>query len=101
MKDIDININKARITSVALQFDNNGKIDLVASAALMCGIKKIASFDMRTDYGYGDNVKIPFPVDVAEPAASIVRTLEIILVRELNKHLKQLPETAVDAEVTE
>ena len=101
MKTIDININRARITSIALQFDDTGKIDLVASAALLCGNRKIASFNVRTDYGYGNDVKIPFPVDIAEPVAEIAKTVETILVRELNKHLKQLPESTVEGGVVE
>jgi len=101
MKTIDININHARITNIALQFSETGEIDLIASAALLCGNKKLASFSIRTDYSFGNDVKVPFPVDITEPAAKITKTIETILVRELNKYLKQLPESTVEGGVVE
>jgi len=92
MKAIDIQINQAKITSYAVSLKDDAPPDVSASIELMSGDKEVASFSLHTHAWQSSGVKFELPPDMIEPIVEISRQLEVILVRECNRQLKQLPE---------
>ena len=103
MKTIDIQINQAKISSFQVNLNDDGQTpDVNASIALLSGTKQISTFGLHTQQYYSGGIRFELPPDMIEPIVQIAKELEVVLARECNKQLKQLPPTeAIDAEVTE
>lgn len=90
MEAIDIKINRAKIISYMVDLDKE-RPEVSATIGLFSGNTPISKFSLRTQTYYGDGLTFELPPDMIEPIVEISKQLEIILVRECNKQLKQLP----------
>ena len=99
MKPIDIKINQAKILSYNVTLSDDGTPEVAASIGLFSGVKKISSFNLRTQTYYSEGLTFELPASMIEPIVDIAKQLETILVFECNKQLKRLPMSeAIDAE---
>ena len=100
MKTIDIQINQAKIESFGVTLNSDGRVpDVNATIALLSGTKQISTFSLHTQKYYSSGVPFDLPVNMIEPIVDIAKQLEVILVAECNRQLKQLPKSdAIDAE---
>ena len=93
MKDIDIQINKARIQDFIVTFKDGDDIPRVGvGVGLYSGTKKISDFTASSEKYYS---KVVFEVSpqMIDSIVKISKQLEEIVVRECNRELKQLPES--------
>lgn len=91
MKTIDIQLNQAKILSFNVELDNKETPQVSAQIGLYSGNHKLASFGLRTQTWYGEGLNFELPADMIEPIVDIAKQLEVILVQQCNKVLKQLP----------
>lgn len=91
MQKIDIQINQAKIISYTVDLSGE-KPEVGAVIGLFSGNKRITTFGLRTQTYYTDSISFELPADMIEPIVKISKQLEVILVRECNKQLKQLPQ---------
>ena len=90
MKKIDININNAQILSFSVAL-NEDKPEISATVGLFSGNKKISTFSLRTQSFYNESIVFEIPLEMYASIKEMATQLEVILVRECVKQLKQLP----------
>ena len=89
MRDININVNKARILSYEVELGED-KPEVCATIGLFANDKKISQFSLRTQDYYGNSMKFELPLKLIKSLKIMADQLEEILVKECNKELPQL-----------
>ena len=89
MKKIDININHAKLLSFSAMVGDE-TVDVSATLGLFSGEKKISDFTITTQEYYS-GVKFDLPIGMIEPIMTMAKQLEIIVIRECNSAMAELP----------
>lgn len=89
MKEINININKAKIMSFSVELVEDMP-EVSATIGLFSGDKKISTFSLRTQSYYSESIQFEIPTSMINPIIKIAEELETILIIEANKSLLQL-----------
>ena len=93
MKQIDININCAKILSYNVGLREEKEPYVCATVGLFSGTKQISTFSLHTKDWYSSGIQFDLPPDIVQPIVDIAQQLEIVLVRECNRALKRLPKS--------
>lgn len=89
MKNMDININQARLLSYDVNLQED-RPEISATIGLYAGQKKISNFSITTR-NYYEGVRFDLPPSMIEPILKIARELETITIRECNRAMAELP----------
>jgi len=90
MKNIDIQINKAKIISYEVDLKEDFP-EVSATIGLFAGDKKISTFTLRTQSYYQDSIQFEIPLDLIEPIKDIASKLENILILKCSQSMGSLP----------
>jgi len=90
MKKIDIKIDKAAITKIYFEFEED-KLNVTATIGLFVGQQKISDFTIFTDT-WNDKNKFNFPMQHISIIKQIASDLESIVLSKCMSSLKMLPE---------
>ena len=90
MKKIDIKIDKAAITRISFEFEEE-KLNVTATIGLFVGQQKISDFTIFTET-WNDSNKFNFPLQHIPTVKEIATDLESIVLSKCMSSLKMLPE---------
>ncbi len=97
MQDINININKARIQSIMVEFpDDDGLPQVTATIALLSGTKPVSTFSISTQGWRGQ--KFDLPAGMVPPIIRLAQEMERVVTSQCYAALGQIeaPEVVVD-----
>lgn len=90
MKEIDININKAKILSYNVELcDEMPRVS--ATIGLYSGEKQVSTFSLRTESYYSNSIVFEVPSGMIPPILKIADELEAILAKTCVATMGQLP----------
>jgi hypothetical protein len=97
MQDINININKARIQSIMVEFpDDDGLPQVTATIALLAGIKPVSTFSISTQGWRGQ--KFDLPAGMVPPILQLAQEMERVVTSQCYAALGQIEAPVVEVE---
>ena len=90
VNELNININKAVITSIDISLGNDGLEVEVNGSLLTKQGKRVSSFHFTTNH-WNDEDKLQVPMDIHNPARKIFEILTPVIYSKIEGEFKALP----------